>query len=286
MEAILYQALVGLSSAMYLWLVAAGLTIAFGVLRILNFAHGSLYMMGAYAAFAFYQQLGWGFWAALGLASLTIAVAGLAMERLFFRPMYALDEAYQLILTFGFVLVFADLARLGWGGVFVIPPVPPELGGSVRFLGRGFAVYNLFVIGVGLAVALGLWLLLERTWWGRMVRATASDPEMAGALGIDTGRVFAVVFALAAALAGLGGALSTPLRVVTPGLGTDVIVQAFVITVIGGLGSLGGAFAGALIVGMANALGILFFPAVELFLIYLIMALVLIFRPRGLFRSA
>lgn len=267
---------------MYLWLVAAGLTIAFGMLRVLNFAHGSLYMMGAYLAFTFYERLGRSFWLALVLAVLTVGLLGLVMERFFFRPMYRLDEPYQLILTFGFVLLFNDLAQLIWGGVFMIPPVPEGLVGAVQVFGRSFAVYNFFVIGVGLAVGVGLWLLLESTWWGRTVRATASDREMASALGINTRRLFTVVFAAAAALAGLGGALSIPLRVVTPGLGTDVIVQAFVVTVIGGLGSLGGAFIGAIIVGLANAFGILLFPSVELFLIYLVMALVLLVKPQGL----
>lgn len=282
-ENLLYQGLVGVSQAMYLWLLAAGLTLAFGILGILNFAHGSLYMLGAYFAFTFYGSMGLSFWIALPLAAATVAAVGLILERFFFRPIYHLDESYHLILTFGFVLVFADLVKIGWGGVFLIPPVPPGLTGTVQVFGRGFSVYNLFVIGAGLAVGLGLWLLLDRTWWGRTVRATAADREMAGALGHNTQRTFAVVFALAAAIAGLGGALSIPLRVVTPGVGTTIIIQAFVITVIGGLGNLRGAFVGALIVGLANAYGILLFPAIELFLIYLIMALVLLFRPRGLF---
>ncbi len=280
---LLYQGLVGLNVAMSLWLVAAGLTFAFGVLGILNFAHGSLYMLGAYLGFTFYGSLDLDFWLALPLAAVTVGLLGVLLERFFFRPIYHLDEAYHLILTFGFVLILADAVRIGWGGVFLIPPLPSGLAGTVRILGRGFSVYNLFVIAAGLAVAVALWLLLDRTWWGRKVRATASDREMASTLGIDTHRLFSVVFGLAAAIAGLGGALSIPVQVVTPGVGTAIIIEAFIITVIGGLGNLSGAFVGALIVGLATAYGILFFPAIELFLVYLIMALVLLFRPQGLF---
>lgn len=282
LETLLYQGLVGLSLSMYLWLIAAGLTIAFGVLRVLNFAHGSLYMMGAYFAFTLYESSGLNFWLSLLLAAASVGVLGLVMEVFFFRPMYNLDEAYQLILTFGFVLIFADLAKLVWGGVFVMPPMPDTLAGRMQIFGRGFSYYNLFVIVAGLIVGVLVWLLLEKTWWGRMVRATASDREMASALGINTPRVYTTVFILAAAMAGLGGALSIPVRVVAPGVGTSMIIQAFIITVIGGLGNLRGAFLGALIVGLANAYGILLFPAIELFLIYLVMALVLLFRPQGL----
>lgn len=286
LDALLYQGLIGLTSSMYLWLVAAGLTIAFGVLKILNFAHGSLYMLGAYLGFAFYEQLGLSYWLALPLAVATMAALGVVLERSLFRPLYDLDITYGLILTFGLVLVFADASRLIWGGVFLIPPIPDALAGSFPVAGRQFTYYNAFVIAAGVAVALGLWLLLDRTWWGRTVRATASDRQMAAALGINPGRIYASVFALAAAVAGLGGALSIPVRVVNPGIGTTIIVQAFVITVIGGLGSLKGAFVGALIVGLTTAYGILLAPDLELFSIYLLMALVLIVKPQGMFGGA
>jgi len=283
LSTLLHQGLVGVHLAMSLWLVAAGLTFAFGVLGVLNFAHGSLYMLGAYVAFTLYGSQGMSFWLALPLAALTIGVLGVVLERFLLRPLYRLDVTYQLILTFGLVLIFSDVARIIWGSVFLIPPVPMELTGTVRFLDRGFSIYNLFVIAAGLAVAAVLWLVLEHTWWGRKVRATAADREMASTLGIDTGRLFAMVFGLAAAVAGLGGALSIPVSVVTPGVGTEIIIEAFVITVIGGLGNLRGAFLGALIVGLATAYVGLAFPGVELFLIYLIMALVLLLRPKGLF---
>lgn len=281
-DALAYQGLVGLTNAMYLWLVAAGLTIAFGVLKVLNFAHGSLYMLGAYVGFTLYGELGFGFWTSLVLAAVSIALLGLLLERFLLRPLYSLDIAYGLILTFGLVLVFADLTRIVWGGVARIPPTPPALIGSVQIFGRAFSYYNAFVIVAGLLVGLALWMILDRTWWGRTVRATASDREMAGMLGINVGWVYASVFALAAGVAALGGALSIPVRVVTPGLGTTIIIQAFIITVIGGLGSLRGAFLGAVIVGLANAYGVLLFPDLQLFLIYAIMALVLLVKPEGL----
>ncbi|MPZ89275.1 MAG: branched-chain amino acid ABC transporter permease [Nitriliruptorales bacterium] len=285
-DALFYQGLVGLTNAMYLWLVAAGLTIAFGVLKIINFAHGSLYMIGAYLAFSLYGQMGLGFGLSLLLATVSVGLLGLALERLLFRPLYNLDITYGLILTFGLVLVSADLVRIVWGGVFLIPPTPDALIGSFRVFGRAFSYYNTFVIVAGLAVGAGLWLLLDRTWWGRTVRATASDREMAGALGVNVGWVYASVFVLAAGVAALGGALSIPVRVVTPGLGTTLIIEAFIITVIGGLGSLRGAFLGAIIVGLANAYGVLLFPDVALFLIYGIMALVLLVKPEGLLAGA
>lgn len=221
LQELAYQGLVGLSQSMYLWLVAAGLTLAFGVMRILNFAHGSLYMVGGYAAFTYYNSLKLTFWSSLVLAALTVAVLGWVVERGLFRPIYGIDETYQLILT-----------------------------------------------------------------WGKAVRVAASDREMAEALGLNTRRVYAAVFTAAAALAGLGGALSVPVRVVTPGVGTSIIIEAFIVTVIGGLGSLPGAFLGSLVVGLATAYGILLLPGVELFAIYLVMAVVLLVRPQGLLGRA
>jgi len=193
------------------------------------------------------------------------------------------DEAYQLLLTFGFVLVLDDAVKILWGGVFKIPPIPKFLDGAWLVFGRPFPVYNVFLIFVGLLVGAVLWFLFERTWWGRIVRATASDREMAAALGVHVPRVFSSVFVFGAMLAALGGALGTPVRVVAPGIGAAMIIQAFIITVIGGLGNLKGAFVGSLLVGVVSAYGTLFFPVFELFLIFVIMAVVLLVRPQGLF---
>ena len=268
---------------MYLWLLSAGLTLAFGVLGVLNFAHGSLFMLGAYATFTFYGKLGLNFWLSISLSLVSVGIIGAILERFFFRHIYDLDLPYQLILTFGFILIFDDLVKIIWGGVAMIPPMPRFFEGNLTIFGRAFPIYNLFIIFAGLAVALILWLVLEKTWWGRMIRASASDREMASAIGINIPFLFTTVFVFSAMLAAIGGALGTPVRVVAPGIGTAMIVQAFVITVIGGLGNLKGAFVGALIVGILTSFGILLFPVFELFIIFVVMAIVLLVKPEGLF---
>jgi len=283
METLAFQGLVGLSVAMYLWLLAAGLTIVFGVLGVLNFAHGSLFMLGAYFTFTFYGLWGVNFWLAIALSLLSVGAVGYLMERFFLRHIYNLDHAFQLLLTFGFILIFDDAVKMIWGGVAKIPPMPSFFEGRVSVVGRPFPVYNLFIIGAGLAVAIVVWQLFEKTWWGKMVRASASDREMASAIGVNIPTLFTGVFVFGAMLAALGGALGTPVRVVAPGIGAAMIIQAFIITVIGGLGNLKGAFVGALIVGIVSAYGILLFPVFELFLIFLIMAVVLMVKPQGLF---
>jgi len=283
LEVLVFQGLVGISSAMYLWLIAAGLTIVFGLLGILNFAHGSLFMLGAYFAFTFYGLLGMNFWLAIALSLLGVGIVGLVMERFFLRYIYHLDLPYQLLLTFGFILILDDAVKMTWGGVFMIPRMPVFFEGAIPIFGRSFPVYYLFIIGAGVVVAIGLWLLLEKTWWGRTIRASASDREMASAIGINIPVLFMMVFAFCAMLAALGGALGTPVRVAAPGIGMAMIIQAFIITVIGGLGNLKGAFVGALIVGMLSAYGTLLFPFFELFFIYVVMAVVLLVRPQGLF---
>jgi branched-subunit amino acid ABC-type transport system permease component len=283
MENLAFQGLVGLSVAMYLWLISAGLTIILGVLGGLNFAHGRLFMLGAYLAFTFYGLLGWNFWLAIALSMLGVAAVGWAMERWFLRYIYHLDHAYQLLLTFGFILILDDAVKIVWGGVFRIPPIPAFLDGAWPMFGRAFPVYNAFVIAVGLIVAVVLWATFEKTWWGRIVRATASDREMASAIGVNVPRVFSGVFVVGAMLAALGGAIGTPVRVVAPGIGSAMIIQAFIITVIGGLGNLKGAFVSSLIVGVLSAYGTLYFPVFELFFIFVIMAVVLLIRPQGLF---
>lgn len=282
MEVYAYQGLMGLTQAMYLWLLAAGLTIAFGVLKILNFAHGALFMLGAYFAVTIYGILGWPFWTAVPIAIAGTAVVGAILERFFFRRIYHLDLPFQLLLTFGFVLVLDDLVKMVWGGMFIAPPIPDIFVGSTVIFGRPFPHYNLFILAMGVLTAVALWLLFDRTWWGKTVRAAAWSREMGGTLGLDVPRLFVIVFMIAAGLAALGGALSIPTRPVDTGMGTAMIVQAFIVTVIGGLGNLHGAFVGALIVGLLGAYSTMLFPGFELFLPYVVMALVLLFRPQGL----
>jgi branched-chain amino acid transport system permease protein len=280
---LLFQGLVGLSEAMYLWLVAAGLSLIFGVLRILNFAHGALYMLGAYLTFALFRATGGNFFVALAIGPVLVAVIGLFMEVVFLRRIYRADVAFQLLLTFAFVLIFDDLVKLAFGPVYQSPPTPPSLSGAVYVFGSVLPVYHLFILAAGCAVALGLWLFLEKTKFGLLVRATASDREMARALGVRSSRLFTVVFMVGAWLAGLGGALSVPVRTISPGMGELIIIEAFVVVVLGGLGSLRGAFLGAMAIGLLHAYGIIWLPVFELALAYLGMAAVLVVRPWGLF---
>lgn len=282
-KVILFQGLVGLSEAMYLWLVAAGLSLIFGVLRVLNFAHGSFYMLGAYLTFYFFGFLGNNFWLGLAVGPLFVAGVGLVMERFFLRLVYRLEVAYQLLLTFAFVLIFNDLVKLIWGPIYQALPMPAGLDSSVSILGLVYPAYNLFIITIGPLIALGIWLLLEKTKWGRLIVASASDKEMANALGVNVPQLYTRVFMLGAWLAALGGALSIPIRPVSPGMGETIIIEAFMVAVIGGLGSLKGAFTGAILIGLLHAYGVLFLPVFEMALAFMLMATVLILRPWGLF---
>jgi len=283
MSNFIFQALNGLSSAMFLWLVAAGLTVAFGVCGILNVAHGSLYMMAAYFAFTSFQILGFNFWLSLVFALIGAGIIGFLMERFFLRRIYDQPIEFQLILTFAFILVFDNLTKMIWGTMLIIPTMPGLFQGTILIVGRPFPIYNLFIIFAGIAVGLIIWVILNKTWWGMKLRAAASQREMANAIGINIPTLFTAAFVFAALLAAIGGALSTPIRVCDSGVGGAVIIQAFVVTVIGGLGSLKGAFVGALIIGVIGALCTLYVPFIELFVLYLIMAVVLIIRPQGLF---
>jgi branched-chain amino acid transport system permease protein len=280
---LLFQGLVGLTEAMYLWLVAAGLSLIFGVLRVLNFAHGALYMIGAYLTYAVFRAFGGNFWIALLVGPVLVALIGWVMEVVFLRRVYRVDVAFQLLLTFAFVLILDDVVKLVFGPVYQSPPTPKALSGAVMVFGSPLPTYHLFILAAGCAVALGLWLFLEKTRWGLLVRATSADREMARALGVRSSRLFTGVFMLGAWLAGLGGALSIPVRAISPGMGELIIIEAFVVVVLGGLGSLRGAFLGSLAIGLLHAYGIVFLPVFELALAYLVMAAVLIVRPWGLF---
>jgi branched-chain amino acid transport system permease protein len=206
------------------------------------------------------------------------------MERRFLRGVYHLALPYQLLLTFAFVLIFDNLVKILWGAGSLTPPVPELLRGSVSIVGRRFPIYSLFIIAVGPLVAVGLWALLERTWLGRTVRAAASDREMASALGVPVPTLYTGVFAFGTWLSALGGALAVPyVGLLAPGMGESIIIDAFVVAVIGGLGSLKGAFLGALVIGVLSAFGTRFFPTFDMALTFFLMAAVLLVRPRGLF---
>lgn len=287
MESIVHVCLAGLSSGMFIWLVASGLTLIFGVLGVLNFAHGSFYMLGAYVCFTLTKHLGASFYLALLLGPLAVAAIGWLVERFFLRHVYHLTLPYQLLLTFAFVLIFDNLVTILWGAGSIRPPVAAGLDGSVLVAGRKFPVYSLFIIAAGPLVALGLWGLLERTWAGRIVRAASSDREMAAAIGVPVPALFSGVFAFGCWVGALGGALAVPyVGLLTAGMGEAIIIDAFIVAVIGGLGSLKGAFAGASVIGVLSAVGTRFFPAFDMFLTFILMAGVLLWRPRGLFGAA
>jgi branched-subunit amino acid ABC-type transport system permease component len=279
------QSISGLTAAMFLFLIASGLSLIFGVLRVLNFAHGSFYMLGAYGAYQFMQWLGPGpgmFWVAALGAALGIAVLGGLVERFLFRHLYEKEELYQLLCTYALVLVLGDVTKIIWGTQQKSLSRPPGLTGSVSVLGATVPAYNLFILLLGPAIALAFWFVLQRTRAGRFIRAAALDRETLGALGVNVDALYTGVFVLASFLGGLGGALITPMRAIVPGMDTDVIVDAFVVVVIGGLGSFWGTFLGAIVYGQVLSFGILFFPRFSIFAIFALMAAVLILRPWGL----
>ena len=280
------QALAGISNGMLLFLIAAGLSLIFGVLRIINFAHGALFMLGAFIAVSLSGWLPEGaasFVAMLIGASAGLAVIGVAIESGLLRRIYRAPHEFQLLLTFALVFILGDAVKLIWGNQDHSVATPALLVGSTQALGVTFPTYRLFLIGAGIAVALGLWWVLHKTRWGIFVRAATMDRAMLGALGVNTRVLFTTVFALGAALAGLGGALAAPVVSIGPGLHVQVIIDAFVVVVIGGMGSVMGAFVASLLVGLVNAFGILAFPGLSVVLTFALMAVVLIVRPWGLF---
>lgn len=287
LQSIVHTCLAGLSTGMFIWLVASGLTLIFGVLGVLNFAHGSFYMLGAYCCFTALALLGGNFWLGLLIGPLIVCVAGWIIERFFLRYVYGLELPYQLLLTFAFVLLFDDLVKIVWGAGSLVSPRVPGLSGSVSILGRNFPTYNLFIILVGPLVALGLWALIEKTWFGRIIRAASSEREMASAIGVKVPALFTAVFVFGTWLGAVGGGLAVPyVGLLTPGMGEAIIIEAFVVAVIGGLGSLKGAFLGALIIGLLSSFGTRFMPAFDMFLTFILMAAVLIWRPQGFFGKA
>jgi len=285
LETLLLQALSGLASASSLFLVAAGLTVIFGVSRIVNFAHGSLYMLGAYVAWTLVTSLPrgqLGFWGGVLGAALIVGVIGALIEVLLLRRIYRAPELFQLLATFGVVLIVQDLALHIWGAQDLLGPRAPGLRGSTEILGLRFPLYELFLIIVG-PVVLGLLLLLfHRTRWGTLVRAATQDREMVGALGVNQRMLFTSVFFLGSVLAGLGGALQLPRESVNLHMDLSIITEAFVVVVVGGLGSLAGAALAALLIGELHAFGILVLPKITLVLVFLVMAVVLVVRPYGL----
>lgn len=292
MELLIVQTLNTLFYASILFLIACGLTLVYGVMRIINMAHGNFYAVGAYVA-------AW----TIGLAAAAkfptallfflllsgagvVALLGVVLEPTLLRPLYKRAEEYQLLITFGLLLILEDLMRLVWGSHPLTASELPDAFGSFRVLGATYPGYNLFVIAIGIVAAAALWAFIYRTRFGVILRATSQDMRMAAALGIDVKRVYVLAFAIGCFMAGLGGAVVMPISGAVLGMGVDALILAFVVVVIGGLGSLEGALVGSLIVGAVRTLGITYFAEIELAVLYLIAAIVLFVRPTGLFGRA
>jgi branched-chain amino acid transport system permease protein len=294
------QMLNGLQLGVMLFLVAAGLTLVFGIMNLVNLAHGSLYMVGAYFGVAF---LGWtgSFAASVVLALLATLLVGMLVEVIALRTLYERDHLDQVLATFGLILFFNELVAIVWGRAALFASVPPALGGFVELLpGLRYPVYRAVIILVGLAVALLLYVVVSRTRLGMLIRAGASNRTMVAALGVNIRLLYTVVFGFGAALAGLGGLMAGPIYTVQPGMGEDLLIEVLVVIVIGGIGSIRGALVGAVVVGMVDTLGRAFLkplmatvvspaaadsagPALASMLVYILMATVLCFRPQGLF---
>ncbi|UCG09115.1 MAG: ABC transporter permease [Desulfobacterales bacterium] len=283
------QILTGLSNASALFLVACGLSLIFGVTRIVNFAHGSFYMVGAYAAYAFIALLPHGvffFWIGVLGAALAVGLLGAAVETSLLRRLYHAPELFLLVATFGIVLILQDLTRWLFGAEDLLGPRAPGLTGSVDIMGSLIPQYDLALIVIAPLILAGIWLLLHRTRWGVLVRAATEDREMVGALGVNQATLYTAVFFLGSFLAGLGGAVQLPKGGADLLMDMNVVAAAFVVVVVGGMGSITGAYLAAVIIGELSSFGILVLPQSTLVMMFLVMAVVLVIRPYGLFGRA
>ncbi|MCH9674402.1 MAG: branched-chain amino acid ABC transporter permease [Gammaproteobacteria bacterium] len=282
------QVLNSISLGMNLFIIAAGLSLIFGVLRVINFAHGAFYMFGAYITYSVTQGLGLGFWWGVAGAAIGLALIALVIERLLFRFIYDKEHLMQLLLTFGIVLILGDVAKMVWGTDQYSVSYPAGLDGATD-LGIEFAYpviypsYRLVLCVIGPVIFLGLWYFIEKTRWGRLTKAATQDREMLSALGTNVPLVYTAVFVLGSALAGVGGALASPINSPTPGMDATIIVECFVIVIIGGLGSLWGTFLGALIYGVVYNFGSVIVPNGQDIFAFLLLMIVLMVRPWGLF---
>jgi branched-chain amino acid transport system permease protein len=285
LPAIAAQVFTGLVLGGILVLLAIGLSLIFGLMTVVNFAHGSLYMLGAYFGFFVLGMTG-SFWVALAVAPLMVGVFGLFTERVMIRRLYGRNPDDPLLLTFGLSLVLVEAARLVWGTIGLTFDPPRVLAGAVDLGFMVFPVYRLFVIGITILVLVGLWFFLERTNVGLIVRAGSRDPLMVRALGIDVGRIWLLVFGIGSALAGLAGVLAGPMRGVYAEMGVTIIIESFVVVVVGGMGSLVGAIVAGILIGEVVSLTTFVAPKLAEIMVFVVMAVVLLVRPSGLFGEA
>jgi branched-chain amino acid transport system permease protein len=279
------QLFTGLALGAVYVLLAVGLSLIFGMLTVVNFAHGAFFMVGAYAGYALYQVVP-DFWLCLVLVPIVVAAFGMAVERTLIRPLYGRGIDYPLLLTFGLAYVMVEAVRIVFGKQGLPVDTPELLQGSADILVGEFPVYRLFVIGVTVLVLAGLWLFIEKTSFGLIVRAGARDPQIVRILGIDVARVWLIVFGLGTGVAGLAGFLAAPMQGISPEMGGSVLTVAFVVTVVGGMGSLAGAIVAGVLVGIVESMAVLFVPEAAKVSMFVIMALVLLVRPQGLFGRA
>ncbi|MBI2873658.1 MAG: branched-chain amino acid ABC transporter permease [Firmicutes bacterium] len=281
MDYYVIQFLNGLSYAMLLFLLATGLSLVFGMMNIINLAHGSFYMLGAYLGYSTALKTG-NFWLSLLVAPLVIGLVGFILEFIFLRPLYARGHLQQVLLTVGFIFVIWDVTTTLWGKSVMSVAAPPLLAGTAKFWGVIYPSYRFFLIGFGLVAALALWLLLERTRLGAVVRAGVADQEMVGGLGINIKMLFSSIFAFGTALAALGGVLAAPVLGLHPGMDMELLIAVLIVVVVGGLGTFAGSFWGALLIGEADTFGKILIPEWGLVIIYAVMTLVLLLKPEGL----
>jgi branched-chain amino acid transport system permease protein len=282
LEGFLANILNGLSWGMLLFLISMGLTTIFGVMGVLNFAHGSLFMLGAYLSMQFVRWVG-SFWIGLLLGPPIVAGLSILLERFLLRPLYGRDVSFQLLLTFGVMLFLDDGVRLIWGASYHVVNPPQVLSGVIPFFSQSYPIYRLFLVVLGPLVGIALWTFFAFTRWGKILRAAAMDRQMAEIVGVRVPAMFTAVFGFGAWLAALGGALAAPHQSVGPAMGERIIIESFIVVVIGGMGSFPGAFVGALILGMLNSFGTTLLPDVQMALPYILLAVILLTRPRGLF---
>lgn len=285
MEFLFAQLLNALVYAMLLFLMAAGLSLIFGLMNVVSLAHGSFFMLGAFIGLSLFNVTH-NFWIAFLLAPIPVAALGIVTEILFLRPLYSRGHMDQVLLTFGFTFVFFDIVQSVWGRTVRMLPAPESLQGLVHIDGNVFQGYRLFLIVLGFALALLMWLFLDRSRLGAMVRAGVDDSAMAAGLGANVPALFTAIFGAGVALAALGGVAAGPIIGLYPGMDAEILIPAFIVIVIGGMGSLRGAFVGSLLIGIADTFGKAYLPSMALFLIYLVMAVVLLVRPQGLFGIA
>ncbi|MQA63251.1 MAG: branched-chain amino acid ABC transporter permease [Actinophytocola sp.] len=283
MDALLQQLFNGLVSGSFYALLALGLSVIFGMLGVVNFAHGAFYMLGAFGALVLLDSFGLNWWLALLLVPIGLGLAGMVVERLFVHRLVALDPLYNFLLTFGIALILQDLIRLKYGVASQPYDRPDVLGGSVNLGLFSYPKYQVFVLIFSIVISVLVWLVLNRTRVGMIVRASTERAELTKSFGIDVRRWITPVFGFGIALAGLAGVLAAPMRAVNSGMGGDLIIVIFAVVVIGGLGSVFGSVAAGYIVGMLSAVGNLYVPALSQSLVFILMALVLLLRPAGLF---